>query len=187
MEIFDDIIPVWYQNALEDTFLGGNVPWKFLERINENDIPMNIQGAEISNNLSALSHLMFFNGRPTSEYYHLVLPLMYSIEQMTGRMPREILKIKSGMVFSNSRELIGTPHADTDIPHNTFLYYVNDSDGDTYFFDRFIGDDIDGMKVVNRVSPKRGRAVIFDGQQYHSTGYPVYTRQRAFINVNYTL
>jgi hypothetical protein len=74
------------------------------------------------------------------------------------------------------------------------LYYANDSDGgDTVFFDHTVADmlekynitdqpmydqqlleiidsqsDKKDFKVIKRVTPKKGRAVIFNGLRYHS-------------------
>ena len=64
----------------------------------------------------------------------------------------------------------------TRTPHWVLLYYVNDADGDTCFFD--------GGEIVRRVAPKRGRAVFFDGRIAHASSGPVETRFRVVINVN---
>jgi len=54
-----------------------------------------------------------------------------------------------------------------DLPfdHLVVLYYVNDSDGDTVFFNK-------QNEIVKSVSPKKGRVVAFDGSIYHGGGIP---------------
>ena len=65
--------------------------------------------------------------------------------------------------------------ADLDYPHTSLIYYVNDSDGDTVFFD--------GDKIVESVTPKKGRCVIFDGLIPHGAGIPS-KGPRCIINYN---
>jgi hypothetical protein len=57
------------------------------------------------------------------------------------------------------------PHVDCNFPHTVVLYYLNDSDGDTVFFDS-------QGNVSQRVSPKKGRVLVFDGTIYHGGGIP---------------
>lgn len=57
------------------------------------------------------------------------------------------------------------PHIDLNFPHTVLLYYVNDADGNTVFFDN-------SGNIIKEVEPKRGRLVIFDGSIYHAAGIP---------------
>lgn len=58
------------------------------------------------------------------------------------------------------------PHVDLNIPHTSLIYYVNDADGDTLFFDE------DYKTQINSVTPKKGRAVLFNGLIPHAAGIP---------------
>ena len=71
-----------------------------------------------------------------------------------------------------------TPHIDSSSPHNVYLYYVNESDGDTFFFN-------DNQEVIKRVSHKRGRIVHFDGSIYHAGSNPSKYDRRITINIDY--
>lgn len=66
------------------------------------------------------------------------------------------------------------PHVDWNIPHTVVLYYLNDSDGDTVFFDN-------QGNITQRVSPKKGRVLVFDGQLYHGGGIPKHS-PRCVVN-----
>jgi len=68
-------------------------------------------------------------------------------------------------------------HVDRRSEHVVCLYYVNDSDGDTVLFNG------DTEEVIQRVTPKRGRVVLFDGGTYHASGKPT-VNCRAVINLN---
>ena len=62
--------------------------------------------------------------------------------------------------------------------YKSLIYYINDNDGDTIFFN-------DKLKEIKRVSPKKGRAVIFDSQILHCGCNPIKQQQRAVINFIY--
>ena len=51
------------------------------------------------------------------------------------------------------------------------IYYVTESDGDTVFFNKQYGDKLEGLKVVDRVSPTRGTYTLFDSTIYHAKGH----------------
>ena len=105
-------------------------------------------------------------------------------------------------------------HVDLIEPHLVCLYYVNDSDGDTVFFDKCVDDylerpdikhaienidysvagagpleivdsliDKSEFKIINRVTPKKGRMVFFNGYRYHSACRPT-NGYRVVINNN---
>ena len=79
-----------------------------------------------------------------------------------------------------------------DRPHTVVLFYVTDTDGDTYFFED--GDDNDPLgysynsemeyKIIDRVTPKKNMMVVFDGLTTHASSYPT-KGQRITINYNF--
>ena len=72
---------------------------------------------------------------------------------------------------------INPPHIDMNLNHYVMLYYVNESDGDTLFFD-------DDGKLLKRVTPKKGRLVYFNGAIYHAGSNPIKYKERIVININ---
>ena len=65
-------------------------------------------------------------------------------------------------------------HTDSSEKHLVFLYYVNDADGDTILSSiKFDGErfkyEFTEEDVMVKISPKQGRALIFDGSYYHSS------------------
>ena len=68
------------------------------------------------------------------------------------------------------------------------LYYVFDSDGDTVFFDKRSDSEerpsFKDYKIIDRVTPKQGRVVLFDGRQYHANYLPRKSDVRSVINMN---
>ena len=83
---------------------------------------------------------------------------------------------------------IDAPHVDADIDHLVVLYYVNDSDGDTVIYEnKFEGYDkvprFSELKEKQRVTPKAGRVVIFNGKHWHTSCQPEHN-VRCVINYN---
>jgi hypothetical protein len=77
-------------------------------------------------------------------------------------------------------------HVDLAEPHYACIYYLNDSDGDTIIMEQSTLDTKPGsqkvdVKIHKRVTPKKGRMVVFDGRRYHCSSQPTQT-YRAIIN-----
>jgi hypothetical protein len=64
------------------------------------------------------------------------------------------------------------------VNHKVLLYYINPSDGPTYFFD-------ESYRVTDQIYPKKGRAVIFDGSQIHAASNPVKNPFRFVLNIDF--
>ena len=78
----------------------------------------------------------------------------------------------------NRPDMHNTPHIDfLDMPHHVLIYYVNDSDGDTIFFD-------ENENEIKRVTPKRGRYALFNGNILHAGSNPIKSNYRIIINYN---
>ena len=82
------------------------------------------------------------------------------------------------------------------------IYYINNSDGDTCVYNEtleqfnwkemFTRDEsywnetnIPRLTLKAKVSPKRGRLVIFDANLFHAAGLPKKADYRSVINLNF--
>jgi hypothetical protein len=80
-------------------------------------------------------------------------------------------------------------HVDDSTRHLVLLYYVLDADGDTIIVDKeFINKEEKNLKyndynIVAKVTPKKGRAVLFDGRYYHTAEQPK-QNVRCVVNFN---
>ena len=59
----------------------------------------------------------------------------------------------------------------------SFLYYVNDADGDTILYNyrsKNIKDipNYEDIKIIKKVTPKQGRVLVFDGMTWHTAQQP---------------
>jgi hypothetical protein len=94
--------------------------------------------------------------------------------------PVELKKMLMNMFIHSNTDSIAFPHNDTDAPaYVSFLYYVNDSSGDTFFFNK-------NNKLVEKCSPKKGTGVLFNSDILHAGSYPkIEDKPRIVINMIY--
>ena len=89
----------------------------------------------------------------------------------------EVMNVRSFLQLPLSKDKKDPIHVDTKEPHWVVLYYLVDSDGDTIIY------NTDNTTVMERVTPKQGRVVIFDGKYYHTAEQPK-DNVRCIINFN---
>lgn len=120
--------------------------------------------------------------------YNPIIKLFESFVSKHNIPVSGIMRIKINLVprdFSPAG-LYHMPHVDSDGPHKVFLYYVNNSDGYTHFFN----EEYNGEKPISfterqKVSPLRGRGVVFDGKIYHSSSSPQDSDFRCVVNLDF--
>jgi len=147
-----------------------------------------------------LVHSILIDGERQSVHFHLVIEL---IKDVTSRVwPSDDIKVQVGRCKFNLLTMQNLPDGDWYNPPHidpylnklenitveegfgqvNMLYYINNSDGDTFFFD---GDSVtDYEHHSHRISPKKGRVVFFEPDQYHASSPPVLNRHRMVLNVN---
>ena len=70
----------------------------------------------------------------------------------------------------------------------SLIYYINDSDGDTFLFEESHRDgDASSVTVKDRFSHKENSVIIFDGKQYHASSNPIHSDYRATISMTFEL
>jgi len=97
----------------------------------------------------------------------------------------KILRCRINVLTMNKPGHHNLMHVDTPIKHNVFLYYLNDSDGDTIFFNKKFGSDEGSMDIIETVSPKAGTGIVFDGSYFHSSTPPSDNLLRIVLNIDY--
>ena len=196
--VLDNVVSETYQTFLENEFTGAMIPWYF-----KKDASYNIGNNQYQDKAAQTTPAcgnMFFNidqgGIITAGLHFLTLPLAFEAFNKANIKPGYLLRSRSFLYFPLSEKVRrehDNPHVDSDVSHLVCLYYVNDSDGDTFIFDKTVNDvhperdSFNGVEfnVVQRVTPKKGRAVIFDGTTYHASSCPS-KDIRCIINFNFT-
>lgn len=169
ISIIDNFIPKGYQDELETVFCGDSFLWTY-----QGCTYKPYKGAdERIQDVHFLGRKMFGGGTCIPEF-ELVRPLIYFFMEHTGLHVNDVVRVKANMMFANLDRRWQPPHTDTHLAnHHTLLYYINDNDGDTIIFKD------SSYEIVERVTPKKGRAVIFPSNQLHCGTSPTTTTKVA--------
>tara|TARA_B100000900_G_scaffold380752_1_gene366681 strand:+ start:5432 stop:5989 length:558 start_codon:yes stop_codon:yes gene_type:complete len=104
--------------------------------------------------------------KPHSEKYTPFFNnILYTLSNKLSIVVEQIIAGRVFMHLPSPNPGADTIHTDLDTPHWVALYYINDSDGDTIFFDN-------NENEIKRVSPKKGRIAFFDGSIPHCSSRP---------------
>lgn len=182
--VFDDVIPLDKQNEIEDLFTYNRIPWIFNRDIS-------LSRDEIKK--LGITKLTPGIGTPIKSEYprYYDEKLLEKIKVITdsacgliGKQCKEIYQARAFIHFPLVPELRrehDNIHIDLAFEHLIVLYYVNDTDGDTFIFDKTTDfknvkmasvENESELKVIKRVTPKKGRALVLNGNRYHASSGP---------------
>ena len=156
IKIIDNCIPVKQQDLIIDELLKIKFfPWFYCNDGTRQD-------KESSQHRPALSHYFIINKKQHSNYFKLASSTVIPFTN------NPIIQSRAFLQFPLNLKLIGLKldalHIDLADSHMVYLYYVIDSDGDTVLFKK--------SKIIKKVSPKKGRLLIFDGGIWHTSQRP---------------
>jgi hypothetical protein len=164
-----------------------NFPWHWTEGATyqiEDSTPSSIKLNSIEGftDYPQLIHSVYGNKKPNSAYYNIIDELLLCKILIEGDA---ILRIKLNCNFPVSKSIIGKPHIDsTDaLANKTSIYYLNDSDGDTIFFNESLDDDFTELTIKQKFTPKANTLITFDTNTIHCGCPPVNTLKRLIMNI----
>ena len=129
-------------------------------------------------------HALYQEGARRSAYFDIVFPMFYFMEDKTGVALKSVERMKANLLVQKAHEdgTYNTPHIDIpDAGFKSLLYYVKDSDGDTFLFNETFRDKKD-LTVRKRVAPRKGKAVLFDSNIWHASSHPRENPTRVVLN-----
>ena len=175
--VIDDVISKEYQNYIEKM----NFPWHFLDQTTNVYEGSTDRATGFSCNI--LKREDKGDEYVNAPFVEGLIPLLC---EAVGKVDKDlgilqIFRIRAGMFIQNQNNIPHQSHIDRDDFHYTMLYYVNDSDGPTKFYDHKDGE------VVKMVDPKKGRAVLFTGDTYHASSSPRNHSNRIVLNYNFLI
>lgn len=187
--IFDDIIPELDQNKLEEYVKLSNLKWNYQHNIT------GLYGGTESLKLPAnvLKGIDIDDKNILNIINSIKLNLLDKLNMEFERDYR--YKINWTTPITESYDFKNLIHVDMSVDHIAIIYYINDTDGNTIFLNNkrgnngefyqhnFEGIDVNDFDMINGISPKKGRAVIFDGNIHHYGEYPTIV-DRFVINFN---
>lgn len=188
--IIDQAVPTSIQDLLENIALGDKINWfrQPAATYSNESSPKIFPVTPDSFDVQQFMHLICDDKQPVSQLYPAILPVITAIPYTI----KQIIRVKMNLCLyaqTDNPNAHGMPHVD--FTNNTKItdqlisavYYVNDSTGDTLIFDQRFGQR-DPLTVKTRVSPKKGRLVVFDGGLLHAGNTPKSNTPRININFN---
>jgi len=133
------------------------------------------------------NHGFYTNGFSKSPHVNMVLEVFNRFATKHNILNRAIIRAKANLTTQDNNNTFLAPHVDHPFDHKVFLYYVNDSDGDTIIYNekwQKMGETV-SLTERCRVSPKAGKAICFDGRTYHTPLVPQKSPFRAVINITF--
>ena len=189
--VIDDAITLDRQQEIEKICLSDSFGWVFhlttaysKEYLSTHNLPKCFLDNAVESPL--FTHLLWNQYGRNSYFCNDFFPIVDAIPANFDRL----LRFKINLTLPTKDTTIHThsiPHVDFDtLDANliTAIYYINDSDGDTIIFNERYGSSIESLTVKKRITPKRGRLVVFDSGYYHAGNNPSTNTPRLTANIN---
>jgi hypothetical protein len=172
MKIIKNVLSKKESNMfLKETIFNDNFPWYYLHD--------SATLKEKSNTFNySWYHALVLDGRINSSFYKLFESSILNILEKFKLKNKIINRIRLGKTVSIGKKYINNSHIDQHEKHQTILYYLNDSDGDTYFYKK------DKKTIAKQITPEQNKAVLFNGLTYHASSKPIKNMYRLVLNIN---
>lgn len=197
--IIDNILPQDISDKIEETVTSNLFPWYILRDIQKeklyDDNEYKVSSNKKTLNTIQLSHGVFDfqnkNSQVNSELFDLTKKITDICCDKFYISPK-YLRMKYNLLMNHSKNKKGihnTPHVDNPFIDNySMIYYVNDSDGDTFIFNQTYQFDnpqkIKKFSVFKKIEPRKNRAILFPGRYFHASSNPIRNEHRIVLNVN---
>lgn len=177
-----------YADVLAELMLGSEFDWYWNQATIFEGNYVSVTNSK-TKDTPQFTHTIFIDGKPQSTYYHFFSEMMGIIEKEIGNKIKKIIRIKANLIVGDDcypEGFYNGAHIDY-IGNNvlSFVYYVNDADGDTILFDTHLDGtpfDEKELKEVDRQTPKAGTGILFDSQRVHTSTSPILSERRVIIN-----
>jgi hypothetical protein len=181
MKVIDNFLPKAYQEALESLLLSADFGWYLNPRTAvKHDFDM---AKKTTTDSLQFTHMFFHDGQAYSNHLNFLTPILHHLMLTENVDTTEIMRVKANLNvpvpnYPEGHHYVAHKDYVEETNYITAIYYVNDSNGVTKFFDE------SGL-VIDEVVPKKGRLVYFNGLTYHA-GCPPTANVRCLINFNFT-
>lgn len=165
IKVLDNVISEKYSYHLFEECC--KLKWTFVPDIS--------YGSEAERSVPGFSYSFFldkeFNNYETvtikEPEYSLVTPMLLEAFDKLGTpfTIKDVFRSRARLTIDRPElpedKRIDNKHIDYKTKHLVLIYYVNSTDGDTIFFE--------GDKIIERITPRRSRVVLFDGSIVHAS------------------
>lgn len=190
LQVIDNFISEQSQNEIEKFLIGNTYfPYYYCLDTVESYQEQTLFDDPLVLHQPQFVHILSINSQVCSNAYETIMS-KFNFNSLFSSY--RVNRIKINLLnppISASGEHYHVPHFDSKNLHDvTVIYYVNDSDGDTVFFnEKFEGVVPKNLSIKNTVSPKKGRIAVFNSNQFHASRPPLNIDYRCIINMVFTL
>lgn len=184
--IIDNFLSTEYNQFINTNIFGENTSfnWFHLPNVSGAELKYQVDGVTFNKNQDGFYHGCYSHNQINSNIYDIFVPVLNKIEKVFDVKINELIRIRIGMNMQTAEAGSHYPHTDLDTPNKTFLYYVDESDGDTIFYKRDSKDE-NKLTVDFRNPHTQNQAVLFDGLTLHSSSSPIKYNRRTTVNINF--
>ena len=188
--VIDDFIDTEYQEDIRNILMGDyqyrkkDFPWYYTEDVTGANDPDSQHRSALGHDYVVLEDEDNPTGESISVFHYLFLPMLKNVCREMKIKNINVLQGRSFLQFPlNLKDrTVDTPHIDLhNRKHLVALYYVCDSDGDTIIYNE--REKLGTYTIKQKVTPKQGRIVLFDGSLYHTAEQPL-NNVRCVVNYN---
>jgi hypothetical protein len=189
MQIIENLIPKGWQEELLG--LMTEINWTYRpSTVNVYDTI--VEGWDICTDENTIDTVQYshvaLNSNTNQSTVMNFFPLIYMIQDRLQKKIKAVNRIKVNCL--NPKPNFGVnnynlPHIDS--RNNNFtsvIYYINDSDGDTFVFDQIENQNnlVKSLTLKHRVTPVMGNALVIPSTQFHASSNPTNTQARFVLN-----
>ena len=174
MKIIENVLNKSNLKLLQQIISSSNFPWYYLNDSAGGD--SNIQ-TNINSETYSFFHSVLKDGKVNSNYFDVVNSCCLQIKDKFKLDNYHFYRLRFGLTTSSNKKTINNPHIDLNRKHKTILFYLNNSDGETCFYNN-------KNNIIDSITPEENKAILFDGNQRHSSSKPIKNSIRIVLNIN---
>lgn len=190
--VLEDLVSKSTQKRIYDIVTSGTFSWNIMR---DSSYPEWVKIPDFYVQVPTISYIKevySYGDLVTKEMMPWCLQILDAALDRQGLQMEKLERIQINLLYGNINKeykegMWTSAHVDQDYPHHVLLYYINDSDGDTFLFNERKGEDFNKFTEMAKVTPKAGSAVLFDGSYFHSASNPINNNKRLAINFNFIL
>jgi len=186
IKVIDNFLTKSYYNNILELVTTTNFEWTYVDNITTPQYLPVLKTPRLDE--YGFSHAFWSGGMQMSKHAPFFSAMLCQILDETDC--DFIWRGRVDMLTWSKETFVHQAHVDFDFTNTASVFYINESDGDTIFYNIKPKDvpkdtDLTDLEEYKRVSPQPNRLVIFDGDHLHTGSTPTKHKNRILINSNY--
>ena len=191
IKVIDNYLPKEYVDYIEELFLkpeinnSSDIAWFYYDYTTSKDADYlkKIKDNKHFYDSYQFTHIFYKNEEKNSPHFDKIIKILEdskvswkSIERAKANFTTNLTNYKPGDIVVPHQDIKSNDNYYKNKKFISLIYYVHNTDGDTVFYDN------ECKRIIKKVKPKKGRAVIFDSLIFHSFMRPIKSEKRVVIN-----